>query len=55
MKQQLIAEETKTVTIIRDGNEVTLHKENLVVGDMIKIKNGMDIPVDGIVIEASGV
>lgn len=32
-----------------------MHKENIKVGDIIKIKNGMDIPVDGIVLEASGV
>lgn len=55
MKQQLLAEESKVVTLIRDGKEVVMHKENLVVGDIVKIKNGMDIPVDGICIEASGV
>lgn len=39
----------------RDGKEETMHKENIKVGDIIKIKNGMDIPVDGICVEASGV
>jgi P-type E1-E2 ATPase len=39
----------------RNGVEVTLHKENIKVGDIIKIVNGMDIPVDGICIEANGV
>jgi len=32
-----------------------MHKENIKVGDIIKIVNGMDIPVDGICIEANGV
>jgi len=34
---------------------MTMHKENIKVGDIIKIVNGMDIPVDGICIEANGV
>ena len=38
-----------------NGQEKSLHKENIKVGDIIKIKNGMDIPVDGIVLQASGV
>lgn len=32
-----------------------MHKENIKVGDIVKIRNGMDIPVDGICVEASGV
>lgn len=32
-----------------------MHKDNIKVGDIIKIQNGMDIPVDGIVLESSGV
>lgn len=32
-----------------------MHKENIKVGDIIKIINGMDIPVDGVVLQASGV
>lgn len=39
----------------RDGKEETMHKENIKVGDIVKIVNGMDIPVDGIAVEASGV
>lgn len=39
----------------RDGAEVILHKENIKVGDIIKIVNGMDVPVDGFCIEANGV
>ena len=32
-----------------------MHKENIKVGDIVKIQNGMDIPVDGIVIDGNGV
>jgi P-type E1-E2 ATPase len=56
LKQQLLAESTKIVVIRRDnGKEETMHKENIKVGDVVKIKNGMDIPVDGVCLEASGV
>lgn len=56
LKQQSIAEDTKIVTLKRDGGEeVTKHKQEIKVGDIIKIKNGMDIPVDGVILEASGV
>lgn len=43
------------MTMKRDGAEVILHKENIKVGDIIKIVNGMDVPVDGFCIEANGV
>ena len=39
----------------RDGAEIILHNENIKVGDIIKIVNGMDVPVDGICLEANGV
>jgi len=56
LKQQLLAESQKIVTIRRDGgSEEVMHKENIKVGDIIKIKSGMDIPVDGICIEGMGV
>jgi len=55
LKQQLIAEATKNVWFRRDGKEEKMHKDNIKVGDIIKIQNGMDIPVDGIVLESSGV
>jgi magnesium-transporting ATPase (P-type) len=40
---------------LRDGKEEPVHYNNIVVGDIVKIKAGMNIPVDGIVIKASGV
>jgi magnesium-transporting ATPase (P-type) len=38
-----------------DGTEKQMHKDVIKVGDIIKIVNGMDIPVDGICLEANGV
>lgn len=43
------------MTVVRDGKEEKLHYDNILVGDVIKIKAGMNVPVDGIVIRASGV
>lgn len=55
LKQQQIAEDAKIVTLRREGVEKVLHKENIKVGDIIKIVNGMDVPVDGVCVEANGV
>ena len=43
------------MTIKRDGKDEVLHKEHIKVGDIIKIVNGMNVPVDGICVEANGV
>jgi P-type E1-E2 ATPase len=40
---------------MRDGKEVTLHIGDIVVGDILQIKAGMDVPVDGIALTCSGV
>lgn len=56
LKQQLIAEAQQNVSLIRDGGVIDkIHKDNIKVGDIIKIRNGMNIPVDGIVVVANGV
>lgn len=39
---------------MRDGKVKSIHYDNIVVGDVIKIENGMNIPVDGIVLSSSG-
>ena len=39
---------------IRDGKEITLHQNFIVVGEIIKIETGMNIPVDGFVVESVG-
>ena len=40
---------------MRDGKELTIHRNNIKCGDLIKIVGGMNIPVDGVVITGSGV
>lgn len=41
----------KKATVVRDKNEVEILSEEVVVGDIVVIKPGNNIPVDGIVIE----
>lgn len=55
LKKQLIEENSKVVTLIRDKEHKTLHRNFIKVGDIIKIKNGMNIPVDGVCINGAGV
>jgi magnesium-transporting ATPase (P-type) len=41
--------------VIRNGVEEIIHHNNIMVGDICKIRAGMNIPVDGIVIRSSGI
>ena len=43
----------KTATVIRDGKEVLLRADEVVVGDILIIRPGEKLPVDGIVIEGA--
>lgn len=43
----------KTATVIRDGQEMEIPAADLVVGDIIVIRPGKSIPVDGVIIEGS--
>lgn len=40
---------------MRSGHETKVHYDDIMVGDLIKIKAGMNVPVDGIVVHAKGV
>lgn len=44
----------KTAIVIREGKEVTIPSENVVVGDIVVVKTGSAIPVDGVIIEGAG-
>jgi len=55
LKTQLLEESSKTVQCMRDHKEVTVHRNHIKVGDIIKVINGMNIPIDGILLAASGV
>lgn len=43
----------KTATVIRDGQEMEIPAADLVVGDIIVIRPGQSVPVDGVIIEGS--
>lgn len=43
----------KTATVIREGKEIELDLEEIIVGDIIRIRPGGSIPVDGIMVEGS--
>lgn len=43
----------KTAAVIRDGEEVVLPVEEVVIDDIIVVRPGQSIPVDGIIIEGS--
>jgi magnesium-transporting ATPase (P-type) len=43
------------VTVIRGGRVEDLHQDNLLVGDLVVLTEGMEVPADGYLIEASDV
>ena len=45
----------KTATVIRDGKEIQIPAEEVVVGDIIIVKAGEGVPVDGVITEGSAV
>ena len=51
--KKLIGLQPKIATVIRDGKEITIPIKDVVIGDVIIVKPGQKIPVDGIVIEGS--
>ena len=55
MKLQAISDKDNQVYCLRNGAEEKVHFDNIQVGDIVKIKAGMNIPVDGIVLRSSGV
>lgn len=48
--KKLMGLQAKTATVIRDGQELTVAIEEVAVGDLIMVKPGEKIPVDGIVV-----
>lgn len=55
LKKQMIEENAKIVTIVRDGVIAPLHRNFLKVGDIVKVLNGMNVPVDGVVLKGNGI
>ena len=44
----------QTATVIRDGNEVTVSVEELVLGDIFVIRPGESVPTDAVVVSGNG-
>ena len=50
MSLNSVADEKKKVTVRRDGIVMELHQDFVLVGDVVSISEGMEIPADGILI-----
>ncbi len=53
--RRLLDLRVKTALVIRDGKELVLAVEEVVVGDKIRVRAGEKIPVDGIVLEGQSI
>jgi P-type Cu+ transporter len=49
--KKLIGMQAKTARVMRDGKELDLPIEQVVIGDVIRVRPGEKIPVDGILLE----
>nr|MCH9767934.1 heavy metal translocating P-type ATPase [Actinomycetes bacterium] len=49
--RKLIGLQAKTATLVRDGTEVEVPVENLRPGDVVLVRPGEKVPVDGVIIE----
>ena len=48
-----VADDRKRVTVIRDSVQVEIHMDQVMVGDVITLFEGMEVPADGMVFEAN--
>ncbi|MFV0436710.1 MAG: heavy metal translocating P-type ATPase [Desulfopila sp.] len=44
----------KTATVLRNGQEQVIGRDEVVVGDILVVKGGESVPVDGVITEGSG-
>jgi len=49
--RKLVGLQPKRATVLRDGSEIEVAVEDVVVGDQIQVKPGEKIPVDGLVLD----
>lgn len=50
-----VADGKKKVTVWRGGELMELHQDLVLVGDLVAVSEGMEIPADGILIEANDI
>jgi len=53
VKSRLQSDEKNVCSILRNGEFITLHHDLIHVGDIIEVKYGMAIPVDGVVMKCN--
>ena len=51
--KKLLGLQAKTARVIRDGKEMDLSVEEVLVGDVIQVRPGEKVPVDGVIVEGS--
>ncbi|MFN8386357.1 MAG: heavy metal translocating P-type ATPase [Anaerolineales bacterium] len=51
--KKLLGLQAKTARVIRDGKELDLPVEEVLVGDVIQVRPGEKVPVDGVIVEGS--
>ena len=51
--KKLIGLQAKTARVVRDGREVDIPVEEMLVGDVVVVRPGEKIPVDGVVLEGN--
>ncbi len=49
--KELLKLEAKEAHVVRDGKEITLPLDQLVIGDVVVVRPGEKIPVDGVIVE----
>jgi Ca2+-transporting ATPase len=53
--KSLMTQDRQKVSIVRDGETITVYSEELVPGDIVHVEEGMKVPADGRLIDASHV
>lgn len=48
-----VADDRKRVTVIRNGEKIDIHQSEVLTGDIVQVFEGMEIPADSYVLEAS--
>lgn len=51
--KQLVKMSPRTATVIRKGKEIEIQADDVAVGDMIVVKPGEKVPVDGVIVEGN--
>ena len=51
--RKLIALQAKTARVVRDGKEIDIPIEQVIVGDLVRVRPGEKIPVDGAVVDGN--